>query len=117
MKRQVWRRFLKLWRRISCFSFCDGIASTDGLPNTAVDVQIKVSEDLLFEFNLDMFRCWRLYPVLIVDGYPVRGFYYKVGLASDEWLDKHFGHDDEDFDFEVAGARSVSDERKLDGVI
>ena len=98
MKRQEWRRWLKLWRKISCFSACNSFASFDGLPNTAVDFQLKVSDDLLLEYNLDMFGRWRLYPVLVVNGFPVRGFCYYLGVASDEWLDEYFGHDDSDFE-------------------
>jgi hypothetical protein len=99
MKRQVRRRFLKVWRKIPCFRACNNFASFDGLPNTAVDFQIKISEDLLLEYNLDMFKRWRLYPVLVVDGFPLRGFAYNVGVASDGWLERCFGHDDEDFEF------------------
>ena len=99
MKRQEWRRFLKSWRRIPCFSPCDISMFVGSLPNTAVDFLLKVSEDLLFEFNLDMFGRWRLYPVLIVEGFPFRGFFcYNVGVASDKWLDKYFGHEDSDFE-------------------
>jgi hypothetical protein len=98
MKRQEWRWFEKLWRKIKCFSRCDGFASHAKLRNTAVDVQIKVCDDMLFEFNLDMFRRWRLYPVLVVRGFPFRCFCYPVSVASDEWLEEYFGHDDSDFE-------------------
>jgi hypothetical protein len=77
---------------------CNNFVSVDGLPNTAIDFQLKVSEDLLLEYNLDMFKRWRLYPIIIVDGFPFRGLCYNVGLASDEWLDKQFGESDEDFE-------------------
>jgi hypothetical protein len=77
---------------------CNSFASVDGLPNTAVDFQFKVSEDLLLEYNLDMFKRWRLYPVVIVDGFPFRGLSYNLGLASDGWLDEYFGESDEDFE-------------------
>ena len=99
MQRQEWRGWLKLWRKISCFSECSGFVSFDALPNTAVDFQLKISEDLLLEFNLDMFKRWRLYPVLVVNGFGVRGFCYNVGVASDEWLERFFGYDNEAFDF------------------
>jgi hypothetical protein len=98
MKRQERRRILKSWRKIPCFSVYNSFVSVDGLPNTAVDFQFKVSEDLLLEYNLDMFKRWRLYPVIVVDGFPFRGLFYNVGVASDEWLDEYFGDDDfEDF--------------------
>jgi hypothetical protein len=98
MKRQEWRWYKKRWRKTKCFGRCDGFVSYDKLSNTAVDVQLKITEDMLFEFNLDMFRHWRLYPVLVVEGFGIRGFCYLIGVASDEWLDECFGHDNADFE-------------------
>lgn len=111
MLRQVRRRIQRFWDSIlgiadcvrgdcgkcvkrSCY--CSDFV--EGLPNTAVDFQLKVSEFLLLEYNLDMFQRWRLYPVVIVDGFPFRGLVYVVGVASDEWLDEHFGESDDDFE-------------------
>jgi hypothetical protein len=98
MKRQEWRRWLKLWRKIPCFRECTAFVSFDALPHTAVDFQLKVSDDLVFEFNLDMFMRWRLYLVLIVNGFPVRqGFHYNIGVASDAWFEMVFGEDEDVF--------------------
>ena len=60
------------------------------LRNTAVDVFIKISEDLVLEYNLDMFKRWRLYPIVVVDGFPFRGSPIAIGEASDEWMDDYF---------------------------
>ena len=98
MKRQIRRQIKRSWDKISCFSYCaDGI-TIDELPNTAVDVYVKVSPDLMLQYNLDMFQRWRLYPVVAVDGFFLRGLYYIVGVASDNWLDQYFEHDDLDFE-------------------
>jgi hypothetical protein len=62
----------------------------EDLPNTAVDVFIKISEDLVLEYTLDMFQRWRLYPILMVDGFPFRGLSFAIGVASDEWMEDYF---------------------------
>jgi hypothetical protein len=60
------------------------------LPNTAVDVFIKVSEDLMVQYNLDMLQRWRLYPILMVDGFPFRDLFFAIGTASDERIEDYF---------------------------
>ena len=60
------------------------------MPNTAVEVFVKVSEDLMLQFNLDMFQRWRLYPIVMVNGFPFRDSSYNVGVASDEWMEDYF---------------------------
>jgi len=60
------------------------------LPNTAVDVFIKISEDLILHYNLDMFKRWRLYCIVMVDGFPFRDSFLDVGLASYEWMGDYF---------------------------
>ena len=90
MKRQQRRRIKRNWDKIPCFSDCTVKVDIEGLPNTAVDVFIKVSEDLMLHFNLDMFKRWRLYPVVVVDGFAFRGLFYDVGVASDEWMEDYF---------------------------
>jgi hypothetical protein len=97
MFRQKRRRIKRSWDKIPCFSDCTGKISIDGLPNTAVEFLLKVSGDLLLRYNLDMFQRWRLYPVVVVDGFFWQGFWYNVGVASDEWLDEFFDESDEDF--------------------
>ena len=114
MKRQVRRRIKRSWDEILCFECFAGGIRIDVLPNTAVDVFVKVSEDLLLQFNLDMFQRWRFYPVIVVDGFLFRGLYYSVGVASDDWLDQYFGHDDSDFehfDTSVASEYRKNEER------
>jgi len=90
MKRQQRRRIKREWDKVSCFSFCTHIVDVEGLPNTAVDVFIKVSEGLMLQYNLDMFQRWRLYPILIVDGFPFRDLFLAIGVASDEWMEDYF---------------------------
>lgn len=97
MLRQVRRRIKRSWEKIPCFSNCTGKVSIDDLPNTAVDFIFKVSEDLLLRYNLDMFQRWRLYTVVVIDGFFFQGLHYNVGVASDWWLDEYFGESDEDF--------------------
>jgi len=96
MKRQIRRRINRKWDKIKCFSDCTGKVCIENLPNTAVEFLLKVDYDLLLRYNLDMFRRWRLYPVLVVDGFFWQGLYYNVGVASDDWLALHF--DDDDFE-------------------
>ena len=93
MKRQIRRRIKRNWDKIKCFRDCTGEVSIEDLPNTAVDFLFKVDYDLLLRYNLDMFRRWRLYPVLVVDGFFWQGLYYNVGLASDDWLVLRFDDD------------------------
>jgi hypothetical protein len=90
MKRQQRRRIKREWDKVPCFSCCTVIIDVEGLPNTAVDVFIKVSEDLMLQYNLDMFQRWRLYPIVMVEGFPFRGLFYAIGVASDEWMDDYF---------------------------
>jgi glutaredoxin-related protein len=97
MKRQHRRRIKRSWDKISCFSYCTDKVTIDDLSNTAVEVLLKVSEDLLLRYNLDMFQRWRLFPVVVVDGFFLQGLYFNVELASDEWLDEYFGDSDDDF--------------------
>jgi hypothetical protein len=90
MKRQQRRRIKRLWDKVPCFSDCTVIVDIEGLPNTAVDVFVKVSEDLMLQFNLDMFQRWRLYPIVMVDGFPFRGSFLAMDVASDEWMEDYF---------------------------
>ena len=90
MNRQQRRRIKRLWDKVPCLSDCTVIVDIEGLPNTAVDVFVKVSEDLMFQFNLDMFQRWRLYPVVVVDGFPLRDSFLAIGVASDEWMEDYF---------------------------
>ncbi len=98
MQRQIRRGIKRSWEKVKPFTICNDAVVIDDLPNTAVDVLFKVSDDLLLRYNLDMFLCWRLYPLVGVDGFFFQGFCYIVGMASDEWLDDYFGHDDEGFE-------------------
>jgi hypothetical protein len=90
MKRQQRRRIKREWDKIACFSDCTVIVDIEGLRNTAVDVFIKVSEDLMLQFNLDMFQRWRLYPIVMVDGFPFRDSFLAIGVASDDWMEDYF---------------------------
>ena len=93
MKRQERRRILKSWRKIPCFTDCTEKVTIAGLPNSAIEFLLKVSEDLMVRYNLDMFKRWRLVPVVVVDGFFFQGMCYNVGVASDEWLDEYFDED------------------------
>jgi hypothetical protein len=90
MKRQQKRRIKRSWDKVPCFSYCTVIVDIEGLPNTAVDVFVKVSEDLMLQYNLDMFQRWRLYPIVMVDGFPFRDSFCAIGIASDEWMEDYF---------------------------
>jgi hypothetical protein len=90
MKRQQRRRIKREWDKIPCFSDCTVKIDIEELPNTAVDVFIKVSEDLMLQYNLDMFQRWRLYPIVMVDGFPFRDSFCNIGVASDEWIKDYF---------------------------
>ena len=90
MKRQQRRRIKREWDKIPCFSDCTDKIDVEELPHTAVDFFIKVSEDLLLRFNLDMFQRWRLYLFVVVDGFPFRILFLDVGVASDEWMEDSF---------------------------
>jgi hypothetical protein len=90
MKRQVRRRIKRKWDKVPCFSCCTFIIDIEELPNTAVDFFVKVSEDLMLQYNLDMFKRWRLYPIVVVEGFPFRDSFLALGLASDEWMDDYF---------------------------
>jgi len=90
MKRQVRRRIKRKWDKVPCFSYCTVIVDIEGLPNTAVDVFVKISEDLMLQYNLDMFQRWRLYPIVMVDGFPFRDSFFAIGMASDEWMEDYF---------------------------
>ena len=89
MKRQQRRRIKRVWDKVPCFD-CTVIVDVEGLPNTAVDVFVKAGEDLMLQFNLDMFQRWRLYPVVMVDGFPFRDSFLAIGVASDEWMEDYF---------------------------
>jgi hypothetical protein len=90
MKRQQRRRIKRNWDKIPCFIDCTVKIDIEELPNTFVDVFIKISEVLLFQYNLDMFKRWRLYPIVVVDGFPFRDSFYAIAVASDEWMDDYF---------------------------
>jgi hypothetical protein len=96
VNRQQRRRIKRLWDKVPCFSDCTVIVDIEGLPNTAVDVFVKVSEDFMFQFSLNMFQRWRLYPIVVVEGFPFRGLFYVVGVASNEWMEDYFN--DEHFE-------------------
>jgi hypothetical protein len=96
MKRQQRRRIKREWDKITCFSDCTDKIDIEELPNTAIDAFIKVSEDLVLQFNLDMFQRWRLYPIVMVDGFPFRDSFYDIGVASEEWMEDYFN--DEHFE-------------------
>ena len=89
MKRQQRRRIKRLWDKVPCFSVCTVMVDVEGLPNAAVDVFVKVGEDLMFQYNLDMFQRWRLYPIVMVDGFPFRCPFFAIGVASDEWMEDY----------------------------
>ena len=93
MYRQKRRRIKRLWEKRRCFSDCTSKVTIDYLPNTAVEFLFKISEDLLLRYNLNMFRRWRLFPI-VVDGFFFQGLCFKVGVASDWWLDMYFGDDE-----------------------
>jgi len=90
LKRQIRRRIKREWDKVPCFSCCTVIVDIEGLPNTAVDFFVKVSEDLMLQYNLDMFQRWRLYPIVVVDGFPFRDSFCALGVASDEYMDDYF---------------------------
>ncbi|MEM4142839.1 MAG: hypothetical protein QW445_01690 [Candidatus Bathyarchaeia archaeon] len=90
MNRQQVRRTKRRWDDIPCFSDCTVKVDIEELPNTAVDVFIKISEDLLLQYNLDMFKRWRLYPIVVVDGFFFRDSFIFIGVASDEWMEDYF---------------------------
>src|SRR3989337_784418 len=96
MNRQIRRRIKRKWDKIPCFTDCSDKIDIEDLPNTAVDVFIKISEDLVLQYNLDMFHRWRLYPIVVVDGFPFRDSFCAIGVASDEWMEYYFN--DERFD-------------------
>jgi hypothetical protein len=96
MKRKQRRRIKREWDKITCFSDCTDKIDIEELPNTAIDAFIKVSEDLVLQFNLDMFQRWRLYPIVMVDGFPFRDSFYDIGVASEEWMEDYFN--DEHFE-------------------
>ena len=82
---------------VSKYDCTDKVAVSD-LPNTAVVFRFKCSENLLLEYNLDMFNRWLLFPITVVDGFYFRGLWFYLGLASDEWLDEYFGESLDDFE-------------------
>ena len=90
MNRQQRRRIKREWDKISCFSDCTVKIDIEDLPNTAVDFFVKAGEDLLLRYNLDMFQRWRLYPIVVVDGFFCQGLCFDVGVASDEWMEDYF---------------------------
>jgi hypothetical protein len=90
MKRQQRRRIKREWDKIPCLSDCTFKIDIEELPNIAVDVFVKVSEDLMLQYNLDMFQRWRLYPIVMVDGFPFRDSFCAIGVASDEWMKDYF---------------------------
>jgi hypothetical protein len=90
MKRQIRRRIKRSWDKVPCFSFCTVIIDIEELPNTAVDIFIKISGDLMLQYNLDMFKRWRLYPIVMADGFPFRSSFFAIGVASDEWMEDYF---------------------------
>jgi hypothetical protein len=96
MYRQERRRIKRSWDKIPCFSDCTDKVAIKDLPNTAVEFLFKVSEDLLLRYNLDMFQRWRLYPLVVADGFFLQGLYFDVGIASDEWMKDYFN--DEHFE-------------------
>ena len=90
MNRQRRRRITREWEKIPCLSDCTIKVDIETLPNTAVDFFLKVSEDLMLQYNLDMFYRWRLYPVVMVDGCPFRDKFCNIGMTPDEWLEDYF---------------------------
>jgi hypothetical protein len=96
MLRQQRRRIKRDWDKVPCFSVCTVIVDIEGLSNTAGDVFVKVSEDLMLQYNLDLFQRWRLYPIVMVDGFPFRASFFVIGVASDDWVEDYF--DDERFE-------------------
>jgi hypothetical protein len=89
-RRKRRRRTKRLWDKVPSFAVCAVIVDIEGLPNTAIDVFVKVNEDLMLQYNLDMFQRWRLYPIVMVDGFPFRDSFCNVGMASDEWMEDYF---------------------------
>ena len=90
LNRQIRRKIKRLWDKIPCLSDCTIRVDIETLSNTAVDFFLKVSEDLMLHYHLDMFQRWRLYPVVMVDGCPFRDTFLNVGMASDEWIEDYF---------------------------
>jgi hypothetical protein len=93
MLRQQRRRIKRKWDKIPCFSDCTDKIDIEPLPNTAVAVFIKISEDLALQYNLDFFKRWRLYPIVMVNGFLFRSLFYAIGLASDEWMEDYFNYE------------------------
>jgi len=108
MNRQERRKIKREWNKhrsiINCITDCSRCVRTYScdctekvtvfaLPNTLVDVLLKVSEDLLLDYHLDMFGRWRLHLLLVVDGFFFGNvnLCFDVGAASDDWLDLYFG--------------------------
>jgi len=78
------------------FTDCTDIFDIEDLPNTLAEFFLKVSDDLLLQFHLDMFYRWRLYPIVMIDGLPFRDSWQNIGVASIKWINDYFN--DEQFE-------------------
>jgi hypothetical protein len=112
MKRQVRRRIKRSWDKIPSIMDCEGRLDfvklecfdkvfCPDLPYTAVDLMFKVREDFLLEYNVNMYKRWRLILCVVTDGESFRFMFFDIGVVSDEWLARYFDDDAllEDFDF------------------
>jgi hypothetical protein len=90
LNRQQRRKIQHKWDKIPSFIDCTVKIDIEDLPNSAVDFFVKASEDLMLQYNLAMFQRWRLYPIVMVEGFPFRGLFFVIGLASDEWMEDYF---------------------------
>jgi hypothetical protein len=97
MARHVRRRIKRVWDKIPCFTFCTEKFSTNYVHYVVVQEVFKVSDDLVFVFNLSSRNCWYVDFCLVVDGFFWSLGYVDAGIASEGWLARYFGDDDDPF--------------------
>ncbi len=66
----------------------------DSLSFVALDLIVKVTDDILFRYVLSFSQNWRVLAYYVMDGFPRLMCHDKVGVASDEWMEDYFGDGD-----------------------
>ena len=90
MNRQSRRRIKREWKKIPYYSDCTDKIDNEDLRNTLINFLYKINDNLLLQFNLDMFYRWRMYPIVVVDGLHFRDSFFDIDMPSIEWAEDYF---------------------------
>jgi hypothetical protein len=102
MKRQELRRIEHEWRKVKCHRVFDLAVSMSMFPkfrNGMLDFFVKVDDSVAVRYVLSYYLVWFGMIYHIEKGIPHLIYFWKIGVASDAWINDYFEEPFEDFVF------------------